>query len=125
MGTKGLLGTGDDYGLLVDLEEVAAAVAAAITALHQRHGRYVVASNDFYWSVLEPFDFEVDTVDKGVSSLSDDLEEGTEILEQDDEDRQELVVHTLAHLAGLLAGLAYPRPRSATDDEIDRITALR
>lgn len=78
MGTNRLLGTGGDHGLLVDLDEVAAAVAAAITAHRQRHGRYVVASEDFSWSVLERFDFEVDTVETVEGSQSDDPEENAD-----------------------------------------------
>jgi len=58
-----------------------------------------------------------------MGSLSDDLEEGAEVLTQDDEDRRTLIAHTLNHLAGVLTGLAHA-PRPATSSKIDRITAL-
>jgi len=45
VGTKGVLGSSQDYGLLVDLQEVASATVAAVGAMEQRYGRFVVATS--------------------------------------------------------------------------------
>lgn len=79
VGTKGVLGTGQDYGLLVDLQEVASAAVAALGAMEQRYGRFVVSDVDSYAQALDPFDLPDSRL--GLASLSDDLEEATDLLE--------------------------------------------
>lgn len=117
VGTKGVLGTGQDYGLLVDLQEVASAAVAALGAMEQRYGRFVVSAVDFYAQALDPFDFPDSRL--GLASLADDLEEATDLLEL--ESAPELAHHFLFHLGGLLSVLASSQHvRAATPEERQR-----
>ncbi|HVV75140.1 MAG TPA: hypothetical protein VHC43_03815 [Mycobacteriales bacterium] len=118
---RGVINRGSrDFRLIVDLDEVQAALTAALDTVRAEHGRWLSFTEDFYWRVLgSRLTEDAINPDTGLASLVDDYSEGVEFLQEDEQARREVWRHALEHLGGLLRHMGEFGVATATSAEVD------
>ena len=113
----GVVGRGEQFRLVVDLERVRLNVNAAIEELVKHRGRFLAFAHDFYWQAEPSMDEHPDPGDLMVASLADDYASVT-WFDQFPDERRDFAPLVLHHLGSLLSVLHDLDPAAASADDV-------
>ena len=96
--------SGETFVSLADLRR---AVSRVLDEVERRQGPVVALGTDYYWTIgpSDAFRFETEAPQPTVGQLADDIQSMHDML-ADREDHSIAAWHDLAHLIGILNGLA-------------------
>lgn len=116
----GVLGQGDDFRLIVDLDRVRRNLDLAIEELIRERGRYVRVDQDFYWQAEPSMDESPSGDEPMVASLVDDYENGVTWFDLYPDERRTFALPVLHHLGSLLSVLQEFDPQPAAPEDVAR-----